>query len=355
MICEAHHEVLPHWLRAAEDGRLPTSGVTVVHFDAHPDLAVPELALPAEPPPWRRAAERVDIATFQLAAVWWGLVDHVVWVRPSWARQLPDGRRRLHVGRGSDGRLRVDDPADYWLLEGSFVPNAELGAPVALTLDVVSLDTASGGALALDGPVIFDVDLDGFATRNPGADHLRSLGASDADLAVMRRGFDPTRLRLPQEPLARADAIGELGEAARRAAGGSTGDAVRGGLALLWRGVSPGALLRLHRIGRAADDSAALLDAGFDLVGLPEHREAPPDEVRATADALAALLGEGGVDPVLVTVARSVDDGYTPAGRWPAIEWALLRALADRLPQTRVLLDARLRPAPRPAPPSAAP
>ena len=41
IVCEPHHRVLYHWLVEAEQGALPKKGVTVIHFDAHPDMALP--------------------------------------------------------------------------------------------------------------------------------------------------------------------------------------------------------------------------------------------------------------------------------------------------------------------------
>jgi hypothetical protein len=82
VVSASHHHVLRHWLRAAEQGVLPRSGVTVVHLDGHPDLGVPRNPIAGV---WPERAEQLvaalDIATFQLAAVRVGLVDRVVWLR----------------------------------------------------------------------------------------------------------------------------------------------------------------------------------------------------------------------------------------------------------------------------------
>ena len=94
VVCSSHHHVLRHWLRVAEQGGLPRSGVTVVHLDGHPDLGVPTEPMAAA---WPARAEQLvatlDIATFQLAAVRVGLVDRIVWLRPAFAHQLADGGR----------------------------------------------------------------------------------------------------------------------------------------------------------------------------------------------------------------------------------------------------------------------
>ena len=106
---------------------IPPHAVSVVHFDAHPDLSVPARPIDRA---WREApralAAASDIASFQLGAVWVGLVSRVVWVRPEWAEQLPDGERRFHLGATRDGRLRVDDESDYYVLDDAWAPLSSL-------------------------------------------------------------------------------------------------------------------------------------------------------------------------------------------------------------------------------------
>jgi len=357
-VSASHHEVLAHWLDAVREGRLPASGVTVVHVDAHPDLAVPRRDLPRRPPARPAdAVRRLDIASFQLAAVWMGVVDRVVWLRPDWATQLADGTRRFRVGRIPSGGLRVDDASDYYVLDDAWAPGDALEEPRRLSLRVLPLSRAHSALRLGEAPWILDVDLDAFATRNPAAEALREAGIPDPALDELRRIFAPEALALPAEPRARIAALESLL--------GALDDLS----ALRWASV-PGALLALRRAGLSAGDlwtllgilwdapdaaaQEALLREGRELVGLPERRGASPGEIRATASAIGALLATAGSRPRLVTVARSVEDGYTPAAVWPAAEWTLLEALAGALGLLRVRLDPGLPPAPRPAAASAA-
>ena len=76
--------------------------------------------------------------------------------------------------------------------------------------------------------------------------------------------------------------------------------------------------------------------------------KADRDEIAATARQIRALLDHGSVRPALVTVARSVDDGFTPPEAWPFIEWTLLGELARGLPAgSTIRFDAGQAPAPR--------
>lgn len=344
VICGPHHAVLAHWLRAAQEGRVPARGLTVVHFDAHPDLGVPELplaaALRSDP---QALVRRLDISSFQLAAVWVGLVGRVVWLRPAWADQLPDGTRRFAMGVAADGRLRVDDESDYYVLDGAWAARDALRDAVEVEIEVLPLADAAPRLATLEGPFVLDIDLDGFATHSPAAETLRRAGFSDAALTTVRRAFAREKLRLAAEP---GERIADL-EAIRTA----TEDAAGGGIAAqlgsawrLWRfGVEARDLLALRRVLLEAPAPGLLVEHGRDLVGLPEHA-ADPEEIERTADLLAALLRDR--RPPLVTIARSVDDGYTPRAAWPRIEWTLLRELGESLGNVPVRLDAGLRPAP---------
>jgi hypothetical protein len=352
IVCDSHHHALRHWLEAAQAGLLPESGVSVVHFDAHPDMGPPkqpfDRALRVRP---GAVVAQLDIESFQLAAVWLGLVSRVVWLRPGWAFQLADGSRRFRVGLGPGGLLRVDEPADYYVLEGYYAPTAALRDPVPLELAVLALPAARPGVALHTGPAILDIDLDGFATRNPAADALRAAGFSDAELARIRSAFARDRLALPDDPEARRAALERLLAAMDAVAGGSLPAQLAGAVRVWWMGVRAADLWFLYGIladPERADSAGALREHGLVLVGLPE-RPADPTEIRTTAAQLAGLLQSGAVRPSLVTIARSANDGYTPHAAWPAIEWALLDALREVRPDLDVRYDRGVYPAPRPA------
>jgi hypothetical protein len=351
VVCDSHHHVLRHWLEAADAGLLPAGGVSVVHFDAHPDLGPPpspiQRAWRAQPSVLETA---VDIESFQLAAVWLGLVRRVVWLRPPWAFQIPDGARRFRVGVGPNGKLQVDDPSDYYVLEGHYQPTALLRDPVDLELAVLALPSALPGAPLHDGPVILDIDLDGFGTRNPAADRLREAGFSDAELARIRSAFARDKLSLPEDPAARQAGLQELLAAMDAVAGDSLTGQLAGALRLWWMGVSAADLWFLS--GLLLDEARALpvdvlLEQGRTLVGLPEKRPEAA-EIAATARQLADLVGSGAIRPSLVTVARSANDGYTPHHALPTIEASFLEALRAAHPDLEVRYDRGLAPLPRP-------
>jgi hypothetical protein len=352
VVCSSHHHVLRHWLRVAEQGGLPLSGVTVVHLDGHPDLGVPRNPVAGV---WPERAEQLvaalDIATFQLAAVRVGLVDRIVWLRPAFAHQLADGDRRFRLGVVASGELRVDDPSDYYVLDQGWAPRSELREPTDVSLRVVPVLTALDSGPLAEGPTILDIDLDAFATRNPAADLLREGGLSDDQLASLRRIFAPESLDLAPEPELRIRQVdGLLASVEQMATGPWT--AWPGALFTLFRsGISPLELYELQSILASLSGETAttdLLEQGRQLVGIPEHREVSLADIAAQAEILRALLASGSVRPSLVTIARSVEDGFTPRAPWPRIEWAVLRVLAESLPHARLRFDHGLSPAPQP-------
>ncbi|XP_066928821.1 UPF0489 protein C5orf22 homolog [Clytia hemisphaerica] len=98
VIVDQHHEVIPHWYQAINDGKISSNKNTLIHFDAHSDMATPEnfemleetLQHPNEKLhknasllfPLMQANDR-----FITSAVLTGFVDRIIWVQPDWLSQ----------------------------------------------------------------------------------------------------------------------------------------------------------------------------------------------------------------------------------------------------------------------------
>lgn len=353
VVAGPHDRALAWWLAAVRDGRLPREGVTIVHVDAHPDLSVPQGPFP------RGFSEdtasilaRVHIASFQLAAVRLGLVDEIVWLRPRWAETFPDGERTFQLGALANGALAVDDPSDHYVLDEGYADSALLSDTQPVRLRVLPLDEAAArGGLLAESPVVLDIDLDAFATHNPWAERLRRSGLGDAELDELRAIFAPSGLALAADPKTRVAEVTALVDAVGALAAGRW-SALPGALPVFWaRGIGPFDLVALHRMFERASGDPTAIDAllrdGRQVVGLPERR-ADPAEITATAAQIGALLDHGSLRPALVTIARSVEDGFTPREAWPLIEWTLLSELGRALPPgSKIRFDAGQRPAPR--------
>lgn len=98
-ICEYHQEVLPYIYRAIGSKHLPFSGITLLHFDSHPDLMAP-IDMKAENVYNKEVMlDVVSIADWILPAVYVGHIKKVIWIKPEWSQQISDKILCFNVGR----------------------------------------------------------------------------------------------------------------------------------------------------------------------------------------------------------------------------------------------------------------
>ncbi|CAB1112806.1 unnamed protein product [Ectocarpus sp. CCAP 1310/34] len=120
-VVDDHCDALSKIHGAIRNGALPFTGLSAVHFDAHPDLMVtPDM--PAEtcfrPHELYDTLARTEggIAEWILPMVYQGHLSTLWWVRPRWARQFTDGDHRFCVGQvKTTGKLRVSSTAPYFV------------------------------------------------------------------------------------------------------------------------------------------------------------------------------------------------------------------------------------------------
>uniref|UniRef100_A0A0B6Y6V4 Uncharacterized protein n=1 Tax=Arion vulgaris TaxID=1028688 RepID=A0A0B6Y6V4_9EUPU len=89
VVVEEHYEVLKYWFQAADLGVIPRSKNILIHIDSHVDGAVPVDT--DNLPLFRYPSSRQEIYNmmqrndmFIVTAALTGLIDHVIWVWPSW-------------------------------------------------------------------------------------------------------------------------------------------------------------------------------------------------------------------------------------------------------------------------------
>jgi hypothetical protein len=234
---------------------------------------------------WREDAEivlrRVDIASFQLAAVRLGIVDEIVWLRPRWAETFPDGPRSFRIGSLANGELAVDDPSDHYVLDAGYADPSLLADTQPVRFRVLPLDEAAAGALLAESPVVLDIDEDTFGDVEPVGGAAAALGYTDADLDRLRAIFAPSGLGLSVDPATRVRRGAGAARRGRRArARQDVGAADRARRIL-------GARHRARSIssrstacstgGRGPERGRHLLRDGREVVGLPEHRADPAE------------------------------------------------------------------------------
>ncbi|ETV76511.1 hypothetical protein H257_09518 [Aphanomyces astaci] len=107
IVVDDHHHVLEPIHQAIRKRTLPFSNWTLVHFDAHPDLAFPR-DIPAScvftPSALYDALDSSEagIASFLLPLAFAGHMGSLVWVKPPWANQMAMGNETFTVGEHVD-------------------------------------------------------------------------------------------------------------------------------------------------------------------------------------------------------------------------------------------------------------
>ncbi|XP_069814238.1 UPF0489 protein C5orf22 homolog isoform X2 [Dendropsophus ebraccatus] len=140
-VVEDHHDVLPFIYRAIGSKHLPASNISFIHFDSHPDLLIP-VNMPADTVFDKEALfSELSIENWIMPVVYAGHFSQVLWLHPSWAQQIKEGKHFFLVGKDkSTTTIRVTSTDDYFLSDGLYVPEEQLENPKPLHLDVILLN-----------------------------------------------------------------------------------------------------------------------------------------------------------------------------------------------------------------------
>ncbi|XP_068956861.1 UPF0489 protein C5orf22 homolog isoform X2 [Petaurus breviceps papuanus] len=142
-VVEDHQEVLPFIYRAIGSKHLPASKITFVHFDSHPDLLIP-VNMPADTVFDKEALfGELSIENWIMPVVYAGHFSHVIWLHPSWAQQIKEGKHCFLVGKDtSTTTIRVTSTDHYFLSDGLYVSEDQLENPKPLELDVILVNSS---------------------------------------------------------------------------------------------------------------------------------------------------------------------------------------------------------------------
>eukprot|EP00929_Paragymnodinium_shiwhaense_P118449 TRINITY_DN90371_c0_g1_i1.p1 TRINITY_DN90371_c0_g1~~TRINITY_DN90371_c0_g1_i1.p1 ORF type:complete len:476 (+),score=43.94 TRINITY_DN90371_c0_g1_i1:69-1496(+) len=192
-----HHHVLPYYVHAVESGLLRRDNSAVVlHIDSHADMGVPKAygsgagAWPTFP---RDVEASVEINDFLLQAVHLGIVGHIIFVEPPWARQFRccfdlNETFTVIVGRlggelvcdvvgttGSKPRTRESFSHIFWKNEPKLASRDDMEDTKEFRLTLVALEDLASVAAQIDpkAPLILDIDEDVLSTESPGAIGVR--------------------------------------------------------------------------------------------------------------------------------------------------------------------------------------
>ena len=151
---------------------LPVQGNVMIHFDSHPDLLLPMNIKAQDMNNVHNLYEKLSIENWILPACYLGVIDTIIWVKPPWSNQIQDGHYNFKIGkqRGT-GKVLISCLQNYFIAEGLICDPNEMENPKDINLYVLQISNfASINALreAIVGkPIILDIDLDFFSTRNP--------------------------------------------------------------------------------------------------------------------------------------------------------------------------------------------
>lgn len=164
-VVENHNDCMELLLPALANNYLPFQNNLMIHFDAHPDCCISR-EMPATTVYDRTLLlENLSIENWIMPLCYGNHFNEVVWIRPPFAHQIPDGSYTFSIGN-YDGRICVSSTLDYFLTDGSYQRVSVLKNKHSVKL-VVTEVSDSIDELIQDRKYVLDIDLDYFSTHNP--------------------------------------------------------------------------------------------------------------------------------------------------------------------------------------------
>lgn len=339
-ICEYHHDALRFIQKCYGSRHLSMGGgqdtlPQLIHFDAHPDMVVPEIE-PALLYDRANLPDELSIENWIIPLCATGLIDRVTWIKQGWARQMPVGEHIFHVGVSEEtNRLAVDSTLEYFLGEGNVNLSKDLKEPHRIKLNVMDLEDYEKAPIKQPStcPIILDVDLDFFSTNNPFWAVYKKAGLYAELQDIYKFTIDhknlPESLNTRRSQLAYLKSIFMHLEEHKSLEGFADQDYEL--------------FARIEYLVKVLDehydiqeiDFLLIHDAGctWDTYGLPDHRSTK-EEITEAMERTESYLRTI-PDPVIITVSRSSEDDYCPPDQVEMIQEKFLQVLknvyADRV------------------------
>lgn len=177
-VVEDHNDVLPFIYRSIGSKHMPLYENTLIHFDSHPDLLIPNKLSAETVFDKYKLFDSLSIENWILPAVYAGHFSTIVWMKPPWANQIANGEYRFFIGSHKySNEIKLTCPENYFLSDGLFVSETDLINKKEVLLIVITIgdldsswtDIKTTIQNVLFGKEIFvlDIDLDFFSTINP--------------------------------------------------------------------------------------------------------------------------------------------------------------------------------------------
>lgn len=140
-IVEEHNDALePIYKEIGRRRRLNFSNLTMLHFDSHPDLGLPDTLAADSVYDKHALFDAVAIESWILPAVYAGHISTIVWVKPKWSQQIDCGRYEMRIGKHTpSGLIKCDSRESYFLSENLYC--SDLANAKSLLLYVCDFDS----------------------------------------------------------------------------------------------------------------------------------------------------------------------------------------------------------------------
>ena len=343
---EDHHQVLPHIFRCVGSKHLPVHGNAMIHFDSHPDLLLPSNVLAGEIRDVQNLYEKLSIENWILPACYLRVIDTIIWVKPPWSNQIPEGHYNFVIGRHKGtNQVKISCLQNYFVAETIVCNPEELLDTKEINLYVITLsqNPLNMGQMnhlrevLVGKPIILDFDLDFYSTRNPFLSLYSEINLYDTLKQIYT--FNPIPNHLTgDERLAfalssastRRELLENLNDLTNHLAQGGSFNNFEGCL-------EEDILQKFAHIQKAIHQNCGKLeridwklihDAGCtcDDTDLPHH-VSNNEEISVLLRQTRNFVQSLGVTPIIVTVSRSSLDEFCPENQVEMVQAQLIDLL----------------------------
>lgn len=343
-IVENHNEVLEFLYRCFGAKYLPFQNNKIIHFDSHPDMTIPR-NMPANYVfDKEKLLDTVSIENWMMPAVYAGHLNELIWMKPPWAHQIPDGTTEFTIGDYC-GFIRCTSTLEYFISEGSYRPEHDLKNSKLVCLKSITLSSDENLSNVLTTAAddsqtfILDIDLDFFSTHNPFLVLYERAGV----YAKLKEIFYYEHCDVNDEEAllkciqARQNQMDELEKLFQHLQNGGQLNAYNKVpvLSNVWEKIT--LLFDVVQANFTPEeiDWNIIYAAGCtcDSTDLPHHKSSQ-DEIKQLVQQLKTFLRSIDGSPTIITISRSSEDDYCPADQVDDIQQQVLKALQDVYAET---------------------
>lgn len=340
-IVENHNEILEFIYRCLASRHLPFQNNKIIHFDSHPDMAVPR-NMPAEfVYDKEKLFNAISIENWLMPTVFAGHISKLFWIKPSWSQQIKNGNYNFIIGRYNDN-ICVTSTLEYFVSEGSYRPEFDLSDKKPVQLIVKTLNDNNDQEIKnfdLENDLendsfILDIDLDFFSTHNPFLNIFHIDNVYDQLKDIFYYKF-PENIENDSESILncaekRVEQLNELEKLFKHLKQTSSIEKYEMPVILknVWEKIN--ILIKTIKENYNNPDWLLIYDAGCtcDSTDLPHHKS-NENEMKILLNEFKIYLQNIVTLPIIITISRSSEDDYCPEDQVEWIQEQVLLVLRD--------------------------